>query len=152
MTISTPRVSTGFNRHLGIELIEWTAEGVVGRMLLRREMLNSNEMVHGGVFMSLLDFGCGLAGCHVPPGTPPRRCVTLSMTTNFLASAHEGELTVRARRTGGGKTVFFAEAEVTDAAGQVLAKATGAFRYIASKDRRDPSQPPAERASSEDKE
>lgn len=136
MTLETPRVSTGFNRHMGIQLTEWTAEGVEGRMLLRPEMLNSNDMVHGGVFMTMLDFGCGMAGCHVPPGTPPRRCVTLSLTTNFLASAREGELTVRARRTGGGRTVFFAEAAISDTGGRVLATAAGAFRYIASEDRR----------------
>ena len=150
MTLATPRVSTGFNRHMGIELTEWSAEGAVGHMLLHPEMLNSNDMVHGGVFMTLRDFGCGIAGCYVPPGTPPRRCVTLSLTTNFLASAREGELTVRARRTGGGKRVFFAEAGVSDAAGRVLATATGAFRYIASQDRGDTSQPPTDRASTED--
>lgn len=120
----------GFNRKLGIELVEWSETGALGRLTLADDLLNSNGIVHGGIYCTLLDFACGIAGCYAPPGAPAKACVTLSLTTNFIASASTGALFVRARRTGGGRKVFFAEAEITDDSGARMATATGTFRYI----------------------
>lgn len=124
------QVRAGFNYLLGIDLLEWGPEGALGLLALRPEHLNSNGIAHGGIYCTLLDFGCGIAGCYAPPDAPQNACVTLSLTTNFLASASGGMLTVRASRTGGGRKVFFAQASITDTSGAVMATATGAFRYI----------------------
>lgn len=124
------QVTAGFNHLLGIDLLEWGPEGAVGQLALRPEHLNSNGIAHGGIYCTLLDFGCGIAGCYTPPDAPKKACVTLSLTTNFLASASGGMLTVRASRTGGGRKVFFAQASITDTSGAVMATATGTFRYI----------------------
>jgi len=124
------QVTAGFNHLLGINLLEWGPDGALGRLALRPEHLNSNGIAHGGVYCTLLDFGCGIAGCYAPPGAPKQACVTLSLTTNFLASASGGTLMVQAKRTGGGRKVFFAEAAITDPSGAIMATATGAFRYI----------------------
>jgi acyl-coenzyme A thioesterase PaaI-like protein len=55
--------------------------------------------------------------------------MTLSLTTNFLASAREGELFGTARRTGGGHKLFYAEALIEDAEGRAIASAMGTFKY-----------------------
>jgi acyl-coenzyme A thioesterase PaaI-like protein len=70
---------------------------------------------------------------HADGGAGPRSCVTLSLTVNFVGAVSEGRLTIDARRTGGGKTIFFAEGNVRDAAGNLIATATGSFRYITRK-------------------
>ncbi|GGE23762.1 uncharacterized domain 1-containing protein [Gemmobacter megaterium] len=131
MSLSPIQVSQGFNLMLGVQLLDWTAQGVTGQMRLRADMLNSAGIAHGGVYCSLLDFACGVAGCHAPEGEPRKFCVTLSLNTNFIASAVEGDLlTVRARRVGGGSRLFFAEAEIHNEDGALLAKGSGAFRHI----------------------
>lgn len=130
MTLLPVQMQKGFNRKLGIELVDWTEAGALGRLTLAPDLLNSNGIAHGGLYCTLLDFACGIAGCYAPPDAPPKACVTLSLTTNFIASASVGTLHVRARRTGGGRKVFFAEAEITDDHGARMATATGTFRYI----------------------
>jgi acyl-coenzyme A thioesterase PaaI-like protein len=58
--------------------------------------------------------------------------MTLSLTTNFIASVKAGRLYTEGRRTGGGKSVFFAEGEVRDAEDRLIATATGTFKYLSS--------------------
>ena len=130
MTLMPVQMQKGFNHKLGIELVEWTKDGMLGRLELTPDLLNSNGIAHGGIYCTLLDFGCGLAGSYAPPGAPRKFCVTLTLTTNFIASVSAGMLHVRARRVGGGSKVYFAEAEITDDAGRRLATAVGTFRYI----------------------
>lgn len=150
MTLTPVQVSTGFNKMLGITLLEWGPEGMMGQLRMTPDMLNSSGIAHGGIYCTLLDFGCGVAGCYAPEGAPPKFCVTLSLTTNFLASAAGGVLTVRARRSGGGRKVFFAEAEIRDETGALMATATGTFRYISPRNGALTTQPPADRARPEE--
>jgi len=71
----------------------------------------------------------GFAGCYT--GDPERRqmALTLSLTVNFLGQARGDRLSAEARRTGGGKSTYFAEADVRDATGALVATGTGVFRY-----------------------
>lgn len=124
------QMRSGLNARLGITLLEWGPEGALIRLPLTPDLMNSNAIVHGGIYCTLLDCACGIAGCYAAPGDPAKACVTLSLTTNFIASASTGTLLTRARITGGGRRVFFAEAEITDDSGTRMATATGAFRYI----------------------
>ena len=48
---------------------------------------------------------------------------------NNHASGHGGVLQAQGRATGGGRSVCFCEATVTDADGEVAARAMGTFRY-----------------------
>jgi uncharacterized protein (TIGR00369 family) len=52
---------------------------------------------------------------------------TITMTLNYLAPAF-GELTARGNVVRGGKSVVFAEAEVTDSRGTPVCRATATFR------------------------
>ena len=55
--------------------------------------------------------------------------MTLSLTTNFLARPEGDMLMGEGRRTGGGRSSYFAEGELTDRAGTVVATGIGTFRY-----------------------
>lgn len=55
--------------------------------------------------------------------------MTLSMTTNFLSQAKGDLLIAEGFRTGGGRKTFFARAQITDNTGELIATATGVFRY-----------------------
>ena len=57
-----------------------------------------------------------------------RDVVIIDMHIGFMRPA-SGRLTATGRATGGGRSVCFCEAEVTDAHGHVVAKAMGTYRY-----------------------
>jgi uncharacterized protein (TIGR00369 family) len=116
----------------GYRLADWGPDRAVVAYEVKPEHLNRTGRLHGGVLASLLDTAMGYAGCFVDEPGGYRACVTLSLTTNFIASVRDGPLTAEARRTGGGRSVFFATAEIRDAAGALVASGTGTFRYVAS--------------------
>jgi uncharacterized protein (TIGR00369 family) len=93
---------------------------------LAPELLNNHGGGHGGVVMTLLDNAMANAALSRIDFT--REVVTIDMHIGFMRPA-TGRLTATGRTTGGGRSVCFCEAEVTDAQGHVIAKAMGTFRY-----------------------
>ncbi len=77
----------------------------------------------------LLDNGAGLAVRNFSRDkvTP---AVTVSMAVNYIAAVKSGEVTATTRITGGGRTLKFAEAELHDQDGKLLATASGAFKLL----------------------
>lgn len=98
---------------------------------LREELLNSIDILHGGVHALLLDNALGAAGCFAGEGLPPRRAVTLNLNVSYLGVPDGKQLIVEGRRVGGGRKIYFSEGTVRDDTGKELARATGTFRYIA---------------------
>lgn len=49
---------------------------------------------------------------------------------NFVTGVTGGRIIVEGRRTGGGKTVFFAEAHARAEDGTLIASAVGTFRHV----------------------
>jgi uncharacterized protein (TIGR00369 family) len=77
--------------------------------------------VHGGVLATVADTAAGLAvRTVIPPGSGH---VTVTLDVQFLRSASPGRLEGRGRVTKAGRRIAFAEAEVVDADGDVLARA-----------------------------
>jgi uncharacterized protein (TIGR00369 family) len=114
---------------MGFELIEWREGAAVIAMEIARAHINRGGVLHGGVLMSLIDTACGYAGtwCAVPGHV--RGCVTLAMTTAFIAPAQSGRIRAVARVLGGGRKIFTASAEVLDRRDKLLASGQGTFRY-----------------------
>ncbi|HEY9549424.1 MAG TPA: PaaI family thioesterase [Kiloniellaceae bacterium] len=125
------RAHGGFADLVGYELTRWE-EGIAEVALtLAGRHLNRSGVMHGGVLTTLIDTACGYCGCHTADGETPRRAFTLSLTTNFIGAGQQGQrLTARARRSGGGKSVFFADCEVVDQEGRVIGTGQGTFKYI----------------------
>ncbi len=107
--------------------ISHEADGVAVVVLeLRPDLLNNHGGGHGGVVMSLLD--SAMANAALSRIDYTREVVTIDMHIAFMKPA-VGNLTATGRATGGGKSVCFCEAEITDAAGHVTARSMGTFRY-----------------------
>lgn len=120
---------TGFNHLLGGRLVDWSADLARTELTLRPELMNSQGIVHGGVYCAFLDFTCGMAGLYVPQDAPRKTCVTLSLTTNFVGAMRDGTLYGTGRRIGGGRSIFYAEAQLHDDSGALAATAMGTFKY-----------------------
>ena len=114
---------------IGMEMIHWT-EGVARfRLPLRAALMNRYGIPHGGLYAVMLDTVMGYAGSWT--GDPERRqmVMTLTLTTNFLSRPAGTMLIGEGRRTGGGRSTYFAEGTVTDEVGTLVATGSATFRY-----------------------
>jgi uncharacterized protein (TIGR00369 family) len=127
--MTEPRQPERFADLVGYRLAQWRDDHAEIVLVLGPQHLNRTGRLHGGVLATLIDAACGYAGTFAVDGQP-RNALTLALTTQFLAPAHAGQhLTATGRRTGGGKRIFFAAAEVHDEAGRLIARGDGTFRY-----------------------
>ena len=92
-------------------------------------LMNRQGLPHGGMHATLLDTAMGFAGCYTGDPERAQMALTLSLTVNYLGQAQGALLIAEARRTGGGKSTYFAEATVRDETDSVIATGTGVFRY-----------------------
>ena len=117
--------------HLGYRLTAWSdGEAIVEQPILTH-LENRQGLPHGGIHATLMDTAMGYAGCYT--GDPERKqmALTLSLTVNYLSRPGDlaTHLIASARKTGGGRSTFFAEADIRDNTGELIATATGVFRY-----------------------
>jgi uncharacterized protein (TIGR00369 family) len=116
-----------FVEHLGMRLLEKADGRSLIQFAPRPEHLNSWNGLHGGVLLSVLDVALSSAARSLDPA-----CIgatTVEMKTNFLAAATGPILTEgRAQRTG--RSLIFAEGEVRNVDGTLLAKASGTFKLL----------------------
>lgn len=118
-----------FQTLLGYRLTGWQSDWARFELDLTHDVMNRYGIPHGGLYAVLMDAAMGFAGCHT--GDPDRRwlAMTLSMTTNFLSRPVGSRLIAVGRRTGGGRSSFFAEAVIHDETGVRVSTGTGVFRY-----------------------
>ena len=130
----TDTVNTGrarvipFLAMLGAQLVHEQGGVAVVQLDLRADLLNNHGGGHGGVVMTLLD--SAMANAALSKIDYSREVVTIDMHIAFMKPA-TGRLTATGRATGGGRSVCFCEAEISNEAGQVTARAMGTFRYRA---------------------
>jgi uncharacterized protein (TIGR00369 family) len=115
-----------FSEHLGLRVERAEGGESLVTLELRPEMLNNHAAGHGGVVMTLLDSAMAHAALSRLDYT--REVVTLDMHIAFMRPT-SGRLVAKSRATGGGRSVCFCEATITDASGEVAAQAMGTFRY-----------------------
>lgn len=98
----------------------------------RDDQLNSWNVLHGGVTMTLLDVAMAHAA-RAPQeagGTPdPRGVVTVEMKTSF-ARPGIGPVVAHGRLLHQTASLAFCEGTLLDAEGTLIAHATGTFKYL----------------------
>ena len=120
----------GFNARTGIVLTEWTDGFGAVRVDLAAHHVNPMHVVHGGLYTSMLDVTLAMTGSFRPAPDPLFPGLTLSLTTQFLsiATLDDRYLVAEAHRTGGGRSVFFADGVVRASSGRTIATASGIFK------------------------
>ncbi|MBY6200872.1 PaaI family thioesterase [Maritalea mobilis] len=116
-------------QHLGYEVTGWTKDWARVEMDLAPHIMNRQGIPHGGIHATLLDTAMGYAGCFTGDLGRKQNAMTLSMTVNYVGQPKGRRLIAEGRRVGGGRSTYFAEAELRDETGAVLSRATGVFRY-----------------------
>lgn len=110
---------------LGLRKIAETAGSVTVGLAVRPDLMNSWQVAHGGAVMSLLDATMGMSAKSLDPES--NGATTVELKVNFLATA-TGDLVAQGHAQRAGRSLVFVEGEVRNAAGDLLAKATGTFK------------------------
>lgn len=120
-----------FVEELGLELWAYDAGRAELRVDLREAHLNSWEVAHGGVLMSMLDVAMAMAArsLHRRSADGGPGVVTLEMKTSFMRAA-EGALVAHAAVLEHTSTLAFTEGRVLDREGRLCAHATATFKYL----------------------
>jgi uncharacterized protein (TIGR00369 family) len=133
----TPRLTMQFPVHipfvaaLGFQLLRFQDGEAEIHLVPRPEHHNSFEVVHGGVSMTLLDVVMAHAARSPKAGSEPdgRGVVTIEMKTSFMRPA-VGLLKARGKVLHRSATMAFTEATILNAADDLVAHATGTFKYL----------------------
>ena len=120
----------GFNKVNGLKIVEWTDGNASLSFDLAPGHLNPLGLVHGGLYSAMLDVALAMSGSFKPAPDDLLPGLTLSLTLQYLAplTLEDGFAMAQARRTGGGKSIFYAEGTVLAPNGRLIATATGVFK------------------------
>lgn len=114
---------------LGYRLTDWSEGYAVVELPLRSDHANRQGLPHGGVHATLMDTAMGYCGCYTGDSERKRMALTLSLTINYLSRPTGQLLRAFATQTGGGRSTYFASAELRDETNILVATSTGVFRY-----------------------
>ncbi len=117
--------TTPFNRLLGTRCVFREEGRSRYELTLGPDHLNRRGVAHGGVVASLLDTALGAAV--VSSIKKEEWCGTLQLSVQFREPARPGVITADGRMSRRGKTAAFAEGEIRDAEGKLLATALGVW-------------------------
>ena len=120
-----------FVEALGFELHHFEGGHAELRVDLDQAHLNSWEVAHGGVLMTMLDVAMAHAARSIHADQPDfgPGVVTIEMKTTFMRPA-EGRLRANAKLLHRSTTMAFCEASVLDDDNHLCAHATGTFKYL----------------------
>ena len=128
MTDPRPRVPPSCDLTLGMTCVDKSQPGVtVWRMAAEEHLANPVGVVQGGFLAAFADSAMATASVTNLRG---RRAYSANteLKISFLRAAPVGSaLTCTARVIGGGRRVTFVEAEITDADGRLIAKASSTY-------------------------
>ena len=120
---------SGYRALIGYRTAAWS-DGY-SEVLLRLDLkhMNSYDIPHGGIYLSLLDAAMGHAAtfCDVPDHK--RSCLTVSLQTNFLAPGKGDHMRAIARLVDVNGRLATCSGEIVDAFGTQCCVGLGTFRY-----------------------
>ncbi|WP_243399949.1 PaaI family thioesterase [Arthrobacter glacialis] len=125
-TVSPPPISS----HIGLEFISVSEGHVVMTAQPDESHYNPIGSIHGGFFATVLDSACGCAvHSTLPAGVG---YTSLEIKVSFLRpiTAETGTVTAHGWVTRRGKSASFAEADIRDSEGRVLATASSTCLII----------------------
>lgn len=116
---------------LGIELVDVRPGEAELAVQVHEPLTNSLGVAHGGLTMTLLDVAMAHAARspREPGGPWQPTVVTIEMKTSFMRPG-EGRIVARARCLHRSSSIAFCDAEVRGPAGELVAQATGTFKYL----------------------
>ncbi|MGN6653395.1 PaaI family thioesterase [Trinickia sp.] len=120
-------IESPFVDHLGVRLISAENGESEVALMLADTQLNTWQVAHGGVTMTLADVALATAARSL--AADGVGVVTVEMKVNFMQPGR-GELRAFGRVLHRSTTMAYCEGEVRDDSGHFVAKALGTFKYM----------------------
>ena len=117
-----------YDGHMGFRLESWSPDGAVVSVDVGPHLANPTGVLHGGVLMGLADSAMGLTVTGLLGAGEAGTNTDLQM--RFLRPTTAGKLTATARVLRRGRRTLVLEADVADAAGKLVAKASSSFMVL----------------------
>ncbi len=118
----------GFNRLLGFELARVHRDGLTLQCRVRKELLNSAGVLHGGVAASLADTVVGCSLYHHFGGTRP--VTTVEFKINYFRPVAEGRLLARSRFLRLGSTLSISQVDLKDGQRREVGVAVVTYMFL----------------------
>ena len=130
------------SRWLGLELEHLEVGEADVTLAIEAKHRNLMGTLHGGLISTLADTATGVAmGSSLDPG---QTWTTTSLNVTFLAPGRQGRVTARGRVVRKGRRFGYAEADVVDDGGRLLARASATFAIMTERSERSPSDGPTQ--------
>ncbi|MCJ8310708.1 MAG: PaaI family thioesterase [Rhizobiaceae bacterium] len=120
---------TGLQKNLGYENRIF-ADRCETHMLMDGRHTNRHNSLHGGIHAILLDSACGMAASRSSSPDASQLVVTLSLNTNYLAAPQHEHIYAVAKVSRAGRSVVYADGQVFDGAGNLLATGSSVLKKI----------------------
>ena len=125
MDASADKEKSEFSSYMGIEFLGMVDGAATLQLELDAIHMSRANRVHGGVLFTLLDSALGRAILNeLPMG---RGCATVEIKINYFRPVQSGRVTARGWKRELTKSLGYAEGEVVNEEGKVLARASGTF-------------------------
>jgi acyl-CoA thioesterase len=123
------RADIPFLNDLGVEFLAADAGRATIALQLQARHLNSWNVAHGGVIMTLLDVAMAVASWSLDPGADGG--VTVEMKTSFVQPGFAGSrLTASGHAFHRSSTLAFCEGELRDETDRLIARSMGTFKHV----------------------
>lgn len=115
-----------FFQHIGFEFVELSEGNVTLKLEIHDALLNTGNILHGGVYATLIDNIIGLTARSISL----KSLVTVQLNVHFLAPVRTGTIYATGKVDRMGRSLISGEGEIVDENGQLLAKGSGTFKQL----------------------
>ena len=122
-------IDNRFLEWLGVRLTAWSPDYAEMALDTASNLGNRTGRVQGGVICTLLDAVAGYSGLFSEAGDA-LQSLTLSLTTNFIASGEGKTLVAKGFVERKGRGIYFSRGEVWVDSTRMIATGIGTFKYI----------------------
>ena len=112
---------------LGLQLKQVEKGAVVFEGVVRDDLIQ-NGLLHGGVFASIADSACAVAGISMV--FPENYATTINLHVSYLKPVSQGKFMAKGTCLKKGRNVLFCEAQVFDESGALVATASSELLVI----------------------
>ncbi|RNF40216.1 PaaI family thioesterase [Planococcus salinus] len=113
-------------RHLGVEILRFEEGDVEIKLQVEPRLLNRNDVVHGGVYASVMDL---IQKMHLQSVTKTK-CKVNSSIIHFTAPLKEGAIYAKASILSRSYKTAFVDGVLTDGNGKLVSRGTGTYKII----------------------
>ncbi|WP_370305091.1 PaaI family thioesterase [Sinimarinibacterium flocculans] len=119
----------GFQKLLGIEVVETVPDRAVVRLAHRAELCGGGNALHGGVISSLIDLTGALAAWSGHDPARGMKASTVTLTVNYIGAALGEPIRATGVVRRRGKELIFCDVEIVEDTAAARLVATGSMVY-----------------------